>query len=225
MATRERAIDRGRRLARDDRIRIGREIRVARHITGRSLDVVAEASGMSPSQASRIERGVLATVSIDQLARLGATVGVDIRTRSYPGPDPVVDAGQAALLSRLHVRLHPRLTLPLEVPLPVVQDQRAWDAVIRGLVTPDGSAPADDLPVEAETRLVDLQAQVRRIMLKARDAGVVAVLLVVADTNRNRDVLAASAALLKASFPISGRQAMAALREGRHPGGSAIVVL
>jgi len=45
-------------MARVDRVRAGSEIRTARRVTGRSLEEVAKASGMSESQVGRIERGV-----------------------------------------------------------------------------------------------------------------------------------------------------------------------
>ena len=68
-----------------------------------------------------------------------------------------------------------------EVPLPIQGDLRAWDAVIAGF-----QPEADPLHTEAETRLYDAQGQLRRIALKARDGGADVLLLVVADTPRNR---------------------------------------
>lgn len=220
MSTRERPIDRGRRLAAADRIRIGHELRVARLIAGKSLEVVARASRISPSQVGRIERGVLPAVSVDQLARVGAVLGLDVRVRAYAGPDPLLDAGQVALLGRLRDRSHADLSFRTEVVLPIVGDQRAWDALIGGLT---GLMP--ELPVDADTRLVDRQAQVRRLMLKLRDSGFDAVLWVIADTRGDRDALAAGASTILPDFPISARKALGALADGRHPGGSAVVLI
>jgi transcriptional regulator with XRE-family HTH domain len=220
VSTRERPIDRGRRIATADRLRAGAEIRTARQIAGKSLEGVGESSGMSPSQISRIERGLLVSVSLEQLARVGAVVGLDIRVRVYPGPDPLLDAGQAALLARLRDRSHPRLTFRTEVVLPIVGDQRAWDSVIGGLRGGSGQ-----LPVDADTRLVDSQAQVRRLMLKLRDSGFDSVLWVLADTHANRDAVATGASTIRADFPVSARKALAALAAGEHPGGSAVVLI
>jgi len=220
MSTRERPVDRGRRLATADRIRIGHELRVARQVVGESVHVVGSAIEMSGMQVSRIERGILPTVSIEQLARLGAAVGLDVRVRAYPGPSPVLDAAQMALLGRLRARLPKHLLFRTEVPLPSVGDQRAWDAYISRLV-----GIADVLPVEAETRLVDGQAQFRRISLKLRDSGLEHVLVVLADTRRNRDVLRSASSILDGDFPVSPRRALAALSAGHHPGGSAIVLI
>ncbi len=220
MSTRERPVDRGHRLAAADRLRIGHELRVARLISGRSLESVASSSGLSKSHAGRIERGELQSVSLDQLACLGAAVGLDVRVRAYPGPDPLLDAGQIALLGRLRERLAPQLTFRTEVPLPIVGDQRAWDGVIGRLM-----GLMDRMPVEAETRWLDAQSQTRRLMLKLRDSGFEHVLLVLADTKRNRDAFAMAGSILMAEFPISARKALAALGAGEHPGGSACVLL
>jgi hypothetical protein len=169
---------------------------------------------------SKIERGIVPTVSIEQLARLGAAVGLDVRVRAYPGPSPILDAAQMALLGRLRARLPKHLLFRTEVPLPSLGDQRAWDASISRLV-----GIADVLPVEAETRLVDGQAQFRRISLKLRDSGLEHVLVVLADTRRNRGVLRSASSILSGDFPVSPRRALAALSAGHHPGGSAIVLI
>ena len=220
MSTRERPIDRGRRLATADRLRIGHELRVARRVLGRSVHVVGAAAGISGAQVARIERGVLRTVSVDQLARIGAVVGLDVRVRAYPGPDPTLDAAQTALLARLRDRLAADLGFRTEVPLPIAGDKRAWDAVIDRLRGQSGL-----LPVEAESRIVDGQAQARRITLKLRDSGLESVLVIVSDTRANRQALAAVRSSLLADFPVPARRALNALAAGDHPGGSAIVPL
>ena len=152
------------------------------------------------------------------LREVGAVVGLDVRLRTYRGSVPLRDAGQIALLDRLRKRLAPALTLRTEVPLPIDGDLRAWDAVI-GAFEP----VADPLHVEAETRLYDVQAQLRRIALKARDAGVDVVLLVLADTPRNRAAVDAAGAAVVDTYRVPARDALRALRTGRHPGGSALI--
>lgn len=176
---------------------------------------------MSYTQVGRIERAVHANVSAAQLARIGAVVGLDVRIRAFPGPAPLRDAAQLALLDRLRARLNPNLTFRTEVPLPLEGDQRAWDAVINGFVTP--FAPA--LPAEAETRINDFQAQTRRIVLKLRDGGFDHVLLVVAGTRTNRHAVRAAGTAVGEIFPIRAREALAALAAGEHPGGSALIFL
>ena len=223
MSPRERPVDRGSRLARTDLVRIGGELRDARVSAGLSLAQVGAAVRMSSSQVGRIERAIVPTASVDQLARIGASVGLDVRIRTYPGPDPLRDAGQVALLDRLRARLAAGLTFRTEVPLRLPGDLRAWDGRIGGLrYRPPMHAT---LPVEGETRISDAQAQFRRLALKMRDDDEPAVLVVVADTRRNRAAASEAAAAIRELFPVSPRRAMAALSDGSHPGGSALVFL
>jgi transcriptional regulator with XRE-family HTH domain len=214
-------VDRARRVVDRDLIRLGEEFRSARIGAGLSLRFVGERVGRSASQVMRVERGLVPEASVRQLARIGAVVGLDVRIRAYPGPDPIRDASQARLLGRLALRLHPRLVLRHEVPLPIPGDLRAWDGWISGFAEPDTFG----LPVDAETTLHDVQALLRRLSLKARDSGVDHFLLVVADTRSNRRAIAAAADLLGPTFPVSARRALAALTSGRHPGGSALVLV
>jgi transcriptional regulator with XRE-family HTH domain len=218
MPDRERAADRGSRMARQDLVALGSDLRTARLMAGKTLGEVGRAVGMSYSQVGRVERAVLPSATLSQLARIGAVVGLDVRVRAYPAPLPVRDTGQVALLGRLRMRLAPSLTMRTEVPLPIEADLRAWDAVIAGF-----DPVADPLHAEAETRLYDIQGQLRRIALKARDAGVDVVLLVVADTPRNRDAVRAAGPMIADTYPVRPRIALAALADGRHPGGSALI--
>ena len=150
-------------------------------------------------------------------------VGLDVRIRAYPGPDPIRDAAQTALLMRFRERLHPARSFRTEVPLPIENDLRAWDGVVAGLRVSD--ARPRILPTEAETRIHDVQAQFRRIELKARDADVPHIVVVVADTAGNRAAIQAAWASLADRFPISARRALSALGRGDHPGGSALIFL
>jgi hypothetical protein len=174
---------------------------------------------MSSSQISRIEGARLPSVSVIQLARVGAVVGLDVRVRAYPGPVPIRDAGQVTLLDRLRARLLPALRVRTEVPIPIEGDLRAWDAVI------DGFEDGSPLHVEAETRLYDIQGQQRRIALKTRDGGADVVMLVVADTPRNREAVRVAGPAFAEQYPVPARAALAALAAGRHPGGAALVFL
>jgi transcriptional regulator with XRE-family HTH domain len=197
---------------------IGSDLRTARRMAGKSQRDVGRAAGMSYSQVGRIERAGLPTASVYQLARLGAVVGLDVRIRGYPGREPIRDAAQVALLQRLRGHLSPQLSFRTEVPLPIEGDFRAWDAVIAGFVPPAGA-----LHAEGETRLYDAQAQQRRIALKVRDGGADVVLVLVADTRTNRAAVRTAGVTIQELCPIPARNALAALRAGRHPGGSALV--
>lgn len=186
-------------MAEDDR-RARADIGQARRSAGLSHDAIGEVCGISGSAAWRIERGITVTVDVRTLACLGAAVGLDVRLRAFPAGDPIRDAGHQRLLARLHARLHPELIWRTEVPLPIDDDRRAWDAMIGG--------SGWRIAVDAETVLDDLQAVERRLALKQRDGGVDLVLLLVADTRRNRRALAA----VPTAFPGFSRNARATLR-------------
>ena len=99
MATKERAADRGARRGRELTAGIARELHAARVDRGLSLRVVGAACGISASEASRIERGIV-SASIIRLAQLAAVVGLDLSVRLYPGGSPVRDSAQLAILAR-----------------------------------------------------------------------------------------------------------------------------
>ena len=208
------------RLARHDILAIGREIRSARISRGLTIANVAAAVGLSPSQVGRIERGVHLSATVEQLARMGAVVGLDVRVRAYPGPAGTRDAGQIKLMQAFRNQINPRLHLRLEVPV-APNDQRAWDATLSRFV----DAPEASVPTEFDSVIADFQAQLRRVMLKVSDAGSDCVLWVVAGTRRNRAAIRGVRGLVAGTFPVPPRSALRALRQGRHPGGSSLVLL
>jgi hypothetical protein len=96
------------------------------------------------------------------------------------------------------------------VPLPISGDLRAWDAVV--------SSDDDRAGIEGISRLGAVDATVRRALHKQRDdARIRSVVLVVADTVRNRDAIAAAGNLLRDSFPLDSAAVMRDLRRGRVP--------
>jgi transcriptional regulator with XRE-family HTH domain len=196
---------------------IGTEFRNGRLSLGLSQTAVGLAAGVSHGEVSRVERGKAPWLTIDQLCRLSVVIGLDPSPRFYPGPHPLRDAAHAALLRRFASRLHDSIRWQAEVPLPQAGDQRAWDGVTTGVNWRFG--------VEAEMRLADAQAVCRRIQLKDRDGGVDGVVLLLADTSRNRQAVRDGAATLSPVFPTPGREIGAALRAGRRPAGSGIVLL
>jgi transcriptional regulator with XRE-family HTH domain len=208
------------RLARHDLMAIGRDIRTARISRGLTLANVAAAVGLSPSHVGRIERGVHPSVTIAQSARIGAVVGLDVRVRAYPGPAATRDAGQIKLMQAFRERLHPRLQMRLEVPV-APNDQRAWDAELSRFM--DASEAV--VPTEFDSVIGDFQAQLRRLTLKATDAASDSVIWVVAGTRRNRTAIRDVRRLVAGTFPVSPRAALRALGEGRHPGGSSLILL
>ena len=200
--------------------RLGVEHHANRVAAGLSLRDCAAASGTSRTKLWKFEHGLLVQVDPAELGAWLAVVGLDLALRAYPAGDPIRDRGQLALLGRLRSELHPSLRWRTEVPLPILNDLRAWDAEISG---------RDPRPwrvtVEAETRIADGQALERKLALKIRDDPGSHVVLLVADTTFNKRALAAIGPGLRAAFPLGARSLLAALRAGREPGGSGILLM
>ena len=206
------------RLGRAALARLGQEIRDARLGLGLSLDAVAAAVGISPSELSRIERAIAVRVPAIVLFRVAALVGLDLSMRTYPGASPLRDAAHGALLAELRHHVHSDLRWSAEVPLPIVGDQRAWDALVDGHGWRVG--------VEAETSLRDGQALLRRLRLKARDGGADGLILLLRGTRTTRRTLAETGLLNDPFFGLPGREALAALSAGKWPSArNAIVVM
>jgi hypothetical protein len=166
---------------------------------------------------SRIESAGLPNASVVELARIGAVVGLRVSLRTYPGGDPLRDAGQLKLLSRFRRHVSASLSWQTEVPLPIEGDRRAWDAVIGG--------PTFRIGVEAETRVVDAQAIARKLSLKRRDGGVNHVVLVLAATATNRANAPALVSAFDGESRLDSRTILDTLARGADPGGSGIVIL
>lgn len=213
----ERRLVRGRQLARRNVVAIGEDFRAVRLRAGMTLRELSASLGVSVAELSRIERGLSPHVSYETLVLVGAALGLDVPVRGFPNGEPVRDAAQLALLRRLQGVLASNSRLRYEVPLGIPGDLRARDGVIEGI--------GWWRPVEAESRIRDVQAVQRRTRLKCRDAGVSDVILVVADTRHNRHVLRTHAGALAEMFSCASREVLAALRAGRPPTGSGILIL
>jgi transcriptional regulator with XRE-family HTH domain len=194
--------------------------RAARMAHGVSQEDVARALRISRSRYSRIERGLVPDLSIQTASRMLAVLGLELSARAYPAGEPIRDAAHAALLGRLRGRLNRGLEWQTEVPLPVAGDRRAWDAVIS-----ERGAEAWRVGVEAETRPRDLQALERRLAIKTRDGGMDAVVLLLANTRHNRDLVRGREPDWRERFPLEGRRALELLGAGVRPSGDAIVLL
>jgi transcriptional regulator with XRE-family HTH domain len=217
MGARERRADRGRRIGREIRARLGTDLRTARLMAAASQDAVADVAEVPRSTYGQLERIGTPGGAIDQYAQAAAALGLRLWFGLYPDGEPVRDAPQLRLEERFRHRLHPSLRIRTEVLMGLPNDMRAWDMSVTG---------ADwSIRVEAESRLYDVQAQTRRIELKRHDSGVAIVILLVADTATNRRVLREHRGLLREQFPLDTRAVMAALGEGRCPSGSGIVIL
>lgn len=184
------------------------------------MAAVAEAVGVSVDTIRRLERAEPGACTIDLIAPVAEVVGLELAASLHPNGDPVRDRGQLALIARLRKRLGPARPLRTEVLVPIAGDLRAGDAMldVRGADGPE------DILIEAETNLGDLQQIERRAAAKQRDLGAKRLVLLVADTRHNKDVMRQHPELHE-RFPIGTRAALAALARGEDPGGDCLIVL
>jgi len=217
MGSRERAIDIGVARGRAATELVLRELHQARTDRNLSGETVGRAIGITGAHYSRVERGLVSGLTIEQASRLLAAVGLQLAVRVFPAGQPIRDAGHAALLERLRATLHGSLRAMTEVPFPAAGDLRAWDIVVAGSSWRHA--------FEAETRPRDLQALERRIALKARDGGVDGVSLLLLDSRHNREFVRAHRSSLAERFPVPGSRALELLHAGADPGPGSVILL
>jgi transcriptional regulator with XRE-family HTH domain len=219
MGSREHPVERAVWRMRRTRVEVLAELRDARLDAGLSQELVARAIGISRPSLSRLERGTVADLPLGMLARFAGAVDRDLVIRVYPGSGGVRDAAQLRVLDRTCARLGTDWGWRREVPLPEHQDQRAWDAV--------GTHRGTGLMiwVEAESRIRDVQALVRRLMLKRRDGRATRLIVVVNDSRHTRTAIRAEAAALREAFPAHPRRSLAALSRGLDPGADCLLIL
>jgi len=196
---------------------VGRELRLARHNAGATMQQVGEHVGCSKSTISRIERGRSRRVTLDRIVLVASAVGLRPSLKFYPTQPPIRDAGQIELLAALTARMHPSWHHQHEVPMPRIGDLRAADQV--------SSVPGCRIVIEAYRRLGDAQAQIRAARVKQRDLGAERLIVLVEDTRVNRRAVSAVAPELVRSFPIPPRALLGALAAGRDPGGDALILM
>jgi transcriptional regulator with XRE-family HTH domain len=198
--------------------RVGSELRATRIAIGRSQRFVALSAGTSPSRLGRIERGEVRDPSMTVICRVARVLGLAPGLQLYPAGSPARDAGQLRAIDRFAAVLGRPIRLRREVMLPGQGELRAWDGHV---IAPDGTAAMD-----AEVRLGDVQAVERRLRAKLRDDPRVGVLiLVVARTRHNSEVLGRHRETLRDLFPLDGAAIARSLRAGRLPPANGILVV
>ena len=166
---------------------------------------------------SRIEGGRAPRVSIERVSTILAALGLELAVRAYPAGPPIRDAAHIRLLARFRQRIGPGWRWRPEVPIGAPGDLRAWD----GVLVRDGRVIA----IEAETRLRDVQALLRRVAAKRRDGAPDRLVLVVADTRSNREVVHVARPEFAAAFPADARTAWSALAAGLPPPDDALILV
>ena len=218
MSTRTRRGDEAATDARRTVARVTADLRDARLAADVSLDSAARAAGMSSSQLSRLELGRLERPDFEQVWRAASVVGLRPSLALYPAGSPVRDRAQLALLARFERCLGVGLRMRREIPLPLKGDLRAWDALVEGS---DGS-----FFTEGESHVRDAQALERRLRLKVRDdPRARVVILVLTRSNHHRAVLADHRESLRDLLPLDGGAVLRAVRAGRCPPASGIVLV
>jgi Helix-turn-helix. len=200
----------------------GRELRVARMTSGLTQEQVSRLAGVSQTQVSRAERGIL-HVPLETRCRLVAACGHELGWRLYPvATVRLRDSGQLALAQAIVSAAHPNWKARLEVPV-APGDARAADLILFG--------PAEILHIEVERALVDFQAQLRSAQVKRqaiaerqeRQERPVRLVLAVPDSRTSRARLAPFEDLISRTLAADSRAAWSAIRSGELLGGDGIL--
>jgi transcriptional regulator with XRE-family HTH domain len=217
MATRETRVSGGKRRGGQLTARLLSEARQTRTVANLSVRSVARELGWSHARYARFEAGQLASVSLVDLAKVGAVLGLELSAAFHPVGETIRDAGQQALAARFRAVLSPLWRVTAEVLLPNLGDRRSWDLLLR--------LAAQLVGVELETRVRDVQWLTRRMRERERDGGADHILLVLSASAHNRRVLPELLEALGTEFATSPRAVLKALREGRPIPGSAVILL
>lgn len=216
MPTRESLRTRGDRQAATMRHRLGEDVRTLRLASGLSQEELAAAAGISRDWLADLEHGRLRVVDLRRTTIVFALLGQRLTVRAYPTGAGLRDAGQLRLLARFNARVAPSWRRVAEAVMPIPGDLRAWDELLVDSVR---------IGVEAETRPADLQATGRDMAIKLRDSHADRMILLLADTHRNRSLVRANIAALRQTFPLDTRSTLAALAAGRDPMANGLVLL
>jgi transcriptional regulator with XRE-family HTH domain len=216
MANRQRLLTMGIRRGERFCSEFGQTIRDARLGLGLTQHQLGQFVRMSESQIGRIERAMPPYADFIEASKLAQVLGLELSVKCFATGAAVRDVGHVRLLDRLRAET-PLVDWSLEHAIPIPGDPRAWDA--RAVV--DGTA----IGVAAETRLHDVQALLRREHGKMRDSDVELLILLVLGSRANRETLRHIRESLRTDLPLDSREMLAALRQGKAPSGSGIILL
>jgi transcriptional regulator with XRE-family HTH domain len=215
--SRDRSIHRARRRGVRTLQALGEELREARLSAGLRQADIARQLGASQSRISRIESAAAQDLRLLEAAEIASLLGFDLSARLFPAGPPLRDRAHVALLQRFRQRVSSEFRWRVEAPLPAAGDYRAVDVLLE--------LGGERIGVEAEVRLRDLQAVVRRVQLKQRDGDFDRMILLVAASKSNRVAVDAAGELLQVVFPLAARQVLKSLRTGKLPATNGLVLL
>jgi transcriptional regulator with XRE-family HTH domain len=207
--------------------RVGAILRAVRRRRGWRQSDVATKAGVSQAWVSLIERGHLGPASLDRLRRVGLALDVSLALDArWRGADlaRLLDQDHALLVeSTARLLRGTGWTVLIEYTFNHFGERGSADVV--AWRTLSGTL----LVVEAKTRIVDIQELFGQLGRKARVVPIIlapgqrwkprhlAVLLVAADTTRNRGVVADHRATFDAALPARNREVRAWLRSPDRP--------
>ena len=180
--------------------------------------MLARQLGRSQSVVSRLERlRDIDRVSLVDASEIASLLGLEFSAGLHPAGEPIRDKGHQALIGRFRALLSAVFKVMAEVPLPTPGDRRAWDLLLR--------LPAQLIGVEAETRIRDMQRLVRHVHKRERDGGVDVIVLLLAATRTNRELVDELRVALGPAYSTPPREILRALRTGQPIPGSGVVLL
>jgi transcriptional regulator with XRE-family HTH domain len=197
------------------------ELRQARLTAALSHDQLARELGWSPTAVGRFESGQREDIGIVALSEIASVLGYEVSVGLHPIGDPVRDKGQLACGRRFDAVLSDRWRVTGETLLPGAGEQRAWDKLLRLVV----SSPRYLVGADIESRVWDVQAIVRRTRARERDGQVDHILIVLADTAHNRRVADELRGALGKDYATGSRRLLRALRLGERLPGSGVVLI
>ncbi|MEO7295873.1 MAG: helix-turn-helix transcriptional regulator [Candidatus Limnocylindria bacterium] len=216
MPYRIRPLDEAIRRSNRDAIELGEQLAVARRTCGATQAEVARALGWSPSRVRRIERGQRKSITHLELACIASVVGLRYSGRLFVGTTRLRDATQLEMIAGYRaLAVGCGWNVRIEDPVPITGDLRAFDLMLRRAAT--------RVAHEFTSRLYDVQAQIRPLLQKQRDAGGGTLILVIKDNAENRRLVREAGETLRDLFPLSSRDVLQAIREGRDPESNGIV--
>jgi hypothetical protein len=178
---------------------------------------LARELGVSQAVVWRLEGDVVRDIGVVRLAETAALLGLEVAIMLHPSGDPLRDRGHQALIGRFRPLLAPPWHATAEAPFPGPGDPRHWDLLLR--------LGDQRVGVDAETRIRDVQALVRRARTRLRDGGVDYLLLVLGDSAVNRRLVGELRQALGADFVTPPRGILRALRGGRPIPGDGVLLV